>query len=669
MKLSSRVLFSALFAITMALYVHVEKAEGSSLPEDSRGINTGDNRTSTSTKSQKRDSDSDSDDYEYAYALDTFPLRFPQPEQLPPQLPPRPSFLRAPSTQTLLPPLDTTSAASFQAFPGPLVDESQEKHDFDEVKTFRDKINRLFPELVQYANEKRHDSTKFIEQKLTLENRVLEMGVAFSKMTRGGNLFRSEIIRPFHTLRSLFSLLQYHNALERRFATGRSPTTVSENGIGTSEGTFALKIVQFELSLFTLFRSDTLLDTTADDFPLRIQAANSRFVDLMASFQQHVSLNTAFGMVWARECNRVKEILRGFIEAHARTVVPKTPTITTDLNPPSTPSNVWPTDTPLPSNVSQLEEVLNTIRKSLAQCYKGGHFDARRYGQVKRVIERLKQRVEASELPAQAKAKVHVFVAGITPDLRRLDMLEVQNRPNQPTIHEELHPVSSDSPYFHCYDQLKDIKDIEFEIENLSRNLMCIDDFTSAFDVEVFWEALQAQRSRVGDAIQKCGEGSAASEGVLETLKQKTRRVASKIELLEQFLTNSGMLQVASQSFDGVEGSLFQTPSAPELDELDTLSQGESESMDSSMDSSIDTQLQEMEAGLKECMKRPCKCHTGLQDHVVQQRQHFNEIMQEAAFQNTPLTDRRKLQIAKIGKELDLLEQIFGKLLRCTNVN
>ncbi|KAM9915801.1 hypothetical protein OXX59_010389, partial [Metschnikowia pulcherrima] len=138
----------------------------------------------------------------------------------------------------------------------------------------------IFPRLLSYVSETGHDdrncallSEEFNTEKFTLTS-------AFAWMAYNGNLFMTEIARPYYVVKHLFQLLQFRDSLVERFNSDTASTQANK-----LEQFFHLRLVEFELSLFRFFRSDTMLDVDADDFAQKI----GRFKGLISSLRRVVA--------------------------------------------------------------------------------------------------------------------------------------------------------------------------------------------------------------------------------------------------------------------------------------------------------------------------------------------------------------------------------------------
>ncbi|KAM9886802.1 hypothetical protein OXX69_013601, partial [Metschnikowia pulcherrima] len=136
----------------------------------------------------------------------------------------------------------------------------------------------------------------------------------------------------------------------------------------------------------------------------------------------------------------------------------------------------------------------------------------------------------------------------------------------------------------------------------------------------------------------------------LDTLRRKTQRLFKNIETLLTFLSNLRTEHIKSDAFKNY-GPVFPAPSAPELEDLDTL-----------VLEPIDKKLQDIEEGVLEFFKPTNWSVTALRVHVGAYKGHFREVLRNAQREGIRLTPLRRFKVDKITAMIVRLEEAFKEV-------
>ncbi|KAM9899847.1 hypothetical protein OXX79_005485 [Metschnikowia pulcherrima] len=184
------------------------------------------------------------------------------------------------------------------------VEETFFAQDLKKVFELKARLDWIFPRLLSYVSETGHDdrncallSEEFNTEKFTLTS-------AFAWMAYNGNLFMTEIARPYYVVKHLFQLLQFRDSLMERFNQDTASTQANK-----IEQFFHLRLVEFELSLFRFFRSDTMLDVDADDFAQKVESAEMRLGDLAAQLPKNLPPQSPLHKVYVSEIGRFRGLI------------------------------------------------------------------------------------------------------------------------------------------------------------------------------------------------------------------------------------------------------------------------------------------------------------------------------------------------------------------------
>ena len=162
-------------------------------------------------------------------------------------------------------------------------------------------------------------SEEFNTEKFTLT-------LAFAWMAYNGNLFMTEIARPYYVVKHLFQLLQFRDSLVERFNLDTASTQANK-----LEQFFHLRLVEFELSLFRFFRSDTMLDVDADDFAQKVESAEIRLGDLAAQLPKNLPPQSPLHKVYVSEIGRFKGLILSLRRVVAARAISTHEVISNDL--------------------------------------------------------------------------------------------------------------------------------------------------------------------------------------------------------------------------------------------------------------------------------------------------------------------------------------------------
>ncbi|QBM88098.1 hypothetical protein METSCH_C00610 [Metschnikowia aff. pulcherrima] len=521
--------------------------------------------------------------------------------------------------------------------------------DSEAVRIFKYLLSKFFAQLLLFISDDEDITQSFVGKKTALDAEMERISSLFSELSLSGNLYRSTVSRAFHITRSLHQLLVYRSALEARYV----KNTISNNSdpTGTNAGVFGLNLVEFELFLFTFFRSDASLDLHAGDFASRLDSADSSFMVLKEDFENAVTPGKHITLVLGKEFDRMKGILHGLKQLHKA----QKATATTSLSTAPLQKNrilqlVSPYSTTTPSAESssqyymdQLERDITLVKHALVLCSNNGEIDVEKYNLVKQAIKIIAKQSDEQEYPEAARAKLQQFITEIEQDTALMDGIVEANMALGQSVPNPNQLLSTQSA-------LMEIKEIEGHVERHYQNLMRIKDYTSGFQVSVFKSAIDSQKLRVNAIASSIDTAVWDDTALLDTLRRKTQRLFKNIETLLTFLLNLRTEHIKSDAFKNY-GPVFPAPSAPELEDLDTL-----------VLEPIDKKLQDIEEGVLEFFKPTNWSVTALRVHVGAYKGHFREVLRNAQREGIRLTPLRRFKVDKITAMIVRLEEAFKEV-------